>query len=264
MFDDQFDSARGRDPQAVAAEVGSLVDLLHAGPGTSLSAGAPLGTALADIWSRLCDGMSPWWPDRAWLHWEQYLFVHVHEAANRRDDVWLSVQEYLDVRYSSGFVPPLWDAVERIWRCEVPRDVYDSPELAAMRDVANLNICIVNDVYSLAKEEARGDRHNLVLVVEKQQSCSRREALESVRSMADGWTRTFLATEAQIPGVCDRLGISPESRLAVFRFIEGMRAAIRGNYDWCSSTARYHGRTIPPEQPGYLEDGFTALPRRDG
>jgi hypothetical protein len=128
-----------------------------------------------------------------------------------------------------------------------------------MRDLANLNICIVNDVYSLAKEEARGDRHNLVLVLERERSCSRREALESVRSMADGWTRTFLATETQIPGLCDRLGISAQSRVSVSRFIEGMRAAIRGNYDWCSSTARYHGQLTPADQPGYLEDGFTTI-----
>ncbi|MFF4360011.1 hypothetical protein [Streptomyces sp. NPDC001604] len=28
---------------------------------------------------------------------------------------------------------------------------------------------------------------------------------------------------------------------SISRFAQGMRAAIRGNYDWCSRTARYHG-----------------------
>lgn len=240
-FDDQFDGTLGRDPQAVQAHIETLRELVHSAPGVTLRGAPPVAVAFADLWAREQDGMSPVWRSRAVRHWDQYLQAQVQEAVHRRDDIEPGVEEYLQLRYASGFMPPLWDAVERIWRCEVPAAAYESPLLHAMRDAANQNINIVNDVYSLAKEEARGDHHNLVLVLERQEACSRPDALKTTYRMINDWMQEFLTAEAQLPLLYDTLGMPPSARAAVARFTQGMRAAIRGNYDWCSRTTRYHG-----------------------
>ncbi|MGW3121053.1 terpene synthase family protein [Streptomyces sp. NPDC001107] len=240
-FDDQFDGALGRDPQAVQAHIETLRELVHSAPGTPLRGASPVAVAFADLWAREQDGMSPAWRSRAARHWDQYLQAQVQEALHRRDAVEPDVEEYLQLRYASGFMPPLWDAVERIWRCEVPATAYNAPLLRTMRDAANQNINIVNDVYSLAKEEAHGDHHNLVLVLERQEACSRPEALRITNRMINNWMQEFLTAEAQLPLLYETLGMPAHARTNVARFTQGMRAAIRGNYDWCSRTARYHG-----------------------
>ncbi|MCD9872832.1 terpene synthase family protein [Streptomyces guryensis] len=218
-------------------------------PGTTPHEAPPVAVAFADLWAREQDGMSPTWRERAVRHWEQYLQAHVQEAVHRRDDVWPDVAEYLQLRHASGFMPPLWDAVERIWRCEVPDAVYDSPELRTMRDADSQNINIVNDVYSLAKEEARGDGHNLVLVLEQQEACTRPDALKTAYRMINNWMQAFLTAEAQLPLLYGTVGLSAPARADVARFAQGMRAAIRGNYDWCSRTARYHGPFVSSDRP---------------
>jgi hypothetical protein len=239
-FDDQFDGALGHDPQAVEAHVGTLRELLHAAPGAARGQASPIAVAFTDLWEREQDGMSAHWRARAVRHWEQYLRAHTQEARHRRDDVWPDVEEYLRLRHASGFMPPLWDAVERIWRCEVPEAVYDSPELRSLRDAANQNINIVNDVYSLAKEEAHGDRLNLVLVLERQRACTRQDALETAYRMINDWTRSVLTARSRLPRLYDELELPAPARARVNRFVRGVQAAIRGNYDWCSRTARYH------------------------
>ncbi|MFI1201896.1 pentalenene synthase [Streptomyces sp. BHT-5-2] len=238
-FDDQFDGPLGQQPESVAAVIERTAAVLDGESDTAAVSGHPLTAAFSDLWKRERAGMSPAWCERAVRHWKQYLHAHVTEATNRVQGVWPSTPDYLDLRYRTGFMPPLLDLIERVWRSELPPPVYDSPELRLMRYVTNQNINIVNDVLSLDKEEAQGDQHNLVLIIEHEQRCTRSEAIDRARRMVDEWTRTFSRTEPAITNVCDRLAIPVADRTNVYGCIEGMRAAIRGNYDWCAQTGRY-------------------------
>ncbi|MFE5736189.1 terpene synthase family protein [Streptomyces celluloflavus] len=238
-FDDHFDGPLGQQPESVAAVIERTAAVLDEGSDTEAATGHPLMAAFGDLWERERTGMSLAWRERAIRHWKQYLYAHVTEAANRAQGIWPSMPDYLDLRYRTGFMPPLLDLIERVWHSELPAPVYDSPELRLMRYVTNQNINIVNDVLSLDKEEAHGDQHNLVLVIEHEQRCTRREAIGTVHRMVDEWTRTFSLTEPALAGVCDRLAIPVADRTTIYGCIEGMRAAIRGNYDWCAQTNRY-------------------------
>ena len=249
-FDDQFDGPLGRHPEEVAAAVQRTAAVLD-GESGSAGTGHPLVAAFADLWRRERAGMSPAWRERAVRHWKQYLHAHAAEAANRAQEVWPSLPDYLELRYRTGFMPPLLDLIERIWHSELPAPVYDSPELRLMRYVTNQNINIVNDVLSLDKEEAQNDQHNLVLVIEHHQRCTRHEAIAKSRRMVDEWTRTFSRTEPAIADVCDRLDVPVTDRINVYGYIEGLRTAIRGNYDWCAQTDRYaaHRPSSRPQPP---------------
>jgi hypothetical protein len=253
LFDDQFDGPHGDHPDAAAQVIAEVVSTLD--PSTAPRRLSPVAAAFADIWAREKEGMSAAWRERAARNWREYLETYVAEAQNRSRRANLSVSEYMALRDKSGVMYVLLDTVERIGRFEVPASIYASPEMRVLYDMTVQIINIVNDVLSLDKEESRGDPHNLVPILERERGSSRAAAIEEIQGMVRAWTDRFLQHEAQLPLACDRLGISVEERTAGYQFIEGMRAAIRGNYDWCASTVRYSRADIrPSELPAYLED----------
>lgn len=253
VFDDQFDGPRGDRPDASAAVIDEVLSVFA--PGKTARRLSPAAAAFADIWAREKEGMSRAWQERAARNWQEYLKTYVTEAVNRSQRADLSVQEYMQLRDKSGVMYVLLDTVERIGRFELPAAVYQSPALQTMYDMTVQVINIVNDVLSLTKEESRGDPHNLVLVLEREKRCSRSAAIKEIQGMVRAWTDRFLQHEARMPQVCDDLGVPVGERAAVYHFIEGMRAAMRGNYDWCARTVRYSAADIrPSDQPGYLEE----------
>ncbi|MER6255240.1 terpene synthase family protein [Streptomyces sp. NPDC001584] len=60
---------------------------------------------------------------------------------------------------------------------------FHTPQLRLMRDAIVLATVWTNDVYSLEKEEADGDVDNIVLVLEKAQHYTRKEAVDHVVAM---------------------------------------------------------------------------------
>lgn len=252
LFDEQFDADRGNQPGTVHAAISEISKVLRDEGGPHAS---PAATSLADIWNRERQGMSAAWQRRAARNWQDYLATYVLEAANREQSAELSVDAYMKLRDKSGVMYVLLDLVERIGRFEVPDAVADSPPVRTAYLMTVQVVNIVNDMHSLGKEEKRGDLHNLILVLEREQGCSRAEAIRLTREMVRGWTDNFLRAEAALPAACDEFGISLSDRTAGYRLMEGMRAAMRGNHDWCASTVRYSPDDVPsPDRPAYIED----------
>lgn len=250
LFDDQFDGPLGERPDEVGEVVGRLVDVVREAPGRAPAQASPAERAFADLWRREREGMSRTWRERAGRNWAEFLATFVEEAANRSTGVPLSVPAYLRLRDKSGFMYPLLDTLERIGHYEVPPPLLDGPVLGAMRDSAVFVANTLNDVLGLEKEADQDAAHNLVLVLERERRCSRREAVDTARAMVRDRTDRFLAAEARLPGECDRLGLPPEARLAGYRHAADMRAAVRGTYDWCRTSPRYAGDRFD----GYAED----------
>ncbi|ANW22377.1 1,8-cineole synthase (plasmid) [Streptomyces clavuligerus] len=236
-YDDHFDGPTGTDPRQTAAFVNRTVAMLD--PRADPTGEHPLNIAFHDLWQRESAPMSPLWQRRAVDHWTQYLTAHITEATNRTRHTSPTIADYLELRHRTGFMPPLLDLIERVWRAEIPAPVYTTPEVQTLLHTTNQNINIVNDVLSLEKEEAHGDPHNLVLVIQHERQSTRQQALATARRMIDEWTDTFIRTEPRLPALCGRLGIPLADRTSLYTAVEGMRAAIRGNYDWCAETNRY-------------------------
>ncbi|MFD9392243.1 terpene synthase family protein [Streptomyces sp. NPDC060000] len=66
---------------------------------------------------------------------------------------------------------------ERAADITVPAAAFPAPRLRVMRQTAIDVTLMCNDVYSLEKEEARGDMDNLVLVLEHSRHLTRAEAV---------------------------------------------------------------------------------------
>ncbi|MEV4559824.1 hypothetical protein AB0K51_22890 [Kitasatospora sp. NPDC049285] len=199
----------------------------------------PMVEAFADIWRRWRQGMSPGWQARTAENWAKLFEALIDECAGRRDGAVPSMDQYLAIRDRSGEMALELDATERVGHYEVPQAVLDTPALASMRLSTIRAVNISQDVQSLAKEEAIGDNLNMVLVLERERSLGRVDALCEVHRMIRVYTDDFLAHQATVPRVLDGLGLAPEDRLPVYRHIDDLGRLIVGNLVWCAAAERY-------------------------
>lgn len=102
---------------------------------------------------------------------------------------------------------------------------------------------LVDDLYSFEKEQAQGEPHNMVLVVERERGCSRSEAVNAVVAVLEEHLAGFLAAEAELPASLKARGVSLADRTSTYAFINDLRASCASSYDWCRTSPRYTGET---------------------
>lgn len=254
VFDDQFDGPLGQDPARAATVCRRLIDIVH---GASPAAGADAcSVAFADLWARGRDGAHPSWVARTAYEWEYYFATQAHEAIGRLRGTPADMETYLQVRRGiAGTDLPL-SLGERAAGITVPAAAFHSPQLRIMRQAAIDVTFMCNDVYSLEKEEARGDMDNLVLVIEHTRSCTRDEAVVAARQEVDRRVARFQELAGQVPTMCRRLGLTGPERTDTAMYVEIMEAWMSGYHAWQTRTRRYTGalRIVPTTGPGYFDE----------
>ncbi|PCG82865.1 terpene cyclase [Streptomyces sp. WZ.A104] len=255
LFDDQFDGPLGRCPERVAAVCGELTDVLFTPLRQRRRGESPLVAFFGSLWERSVRGMAPSWCARAAHNWEYYLAAYVGEAMDRVGGAVPGMEHFLQVRRGMAGTSTLMDYGERIGGFLVPPAVFHTPQLRMMRQVATDVPIFCNDVYSVVKEEPRGDVDNAVLVVQREQNLCRERALYRVRDLAMARIEVFVELERQLPDVCSALSLGDEGRYAVDRYVDAMKAWMRGYHQWETETHRYAAEaTVPPEVPNFAED----------
>lgn len=253
VFDDQFDGALGWDPARAAAACQRMIDIVHGalpGPGADACS-----VAFADIWARSTEGAHPGWVARVAHEWEYYFAAQAHEAVGRLRGAPADMETYLQVRRGiAGTDLPL-SLGERAAGVTVPAAAFHGPQLRIMRQAAIDVTLMCNDVYSLEKEEARGDMDNLVLVVEHARRCTREEAIAEARGEVRRRVTRFQELALEVPRLCALLGLTDRQTADVERYVEIMRAWMSGYHAWQTRTDRYiHAPRIRPSTgPGYFE-----------
>jgi hypothetical protein len=92
-----------------------------------------------------------------------------------------------------------------------------------------------NDVFSLDKELAYGDVHNLVLVIAREPAVSLPEARALAVARCNAEVDALQVTARRLPS----FGEAADPIVA--DFVMGMGALMRGNLDWSLETLRYRG-----------------------
>ncbi|MFB7449815.1 terpene synthase family protein [Streptomyces sp. NPDC056194] len=152
-----------RPPHDVARLRQGLIDIVH---GARPEAGSdPCSASFADLWRCCAEGAPRGWVARVAHEWEYYFAAHAHEAINRCRGIPAGMEQYLQVRRGVAGTALTVSLAERAAGIAIPAAAFHSPQLRTMREIAVDIPLMYNDVYSLEKEEARGDMDNLVLVV---------------------------------------------------------------------------------------------------
>ncbi|WP_328306679.1 terpene cyclase [Streptomyces sp. NBC_00442] len=253
IFDDQFDGPLGRDPARTARVCQQLIDIAHGG---AVPTGAdPCTAAFADIRARGTRGARPAWTARTAHEWEYYFAAQAHEAIGRLRGTPADMETYLQVRRGiAGTDIPL-SLGERAVDIAVPAAAFHAPQLRIMRQ-ASIDVTLMcNDVYSVEKEEARGDMDNLVLVLESARHLTRDEAINDACGHVSSRVRHFGELAGQVPALCVQLGLGRAERSAVTTYVDIMSTWMSGYHAWQTETLRYRTapQVVPASGPGYLD-----------
>jgi avermitilol synthase len=261
-FDDQFDSPLGLDPASSSRVCEELIAVLHRAP-SELPAGSSLAAkAFADIWSRSLEGMPMAWRARAAHNWEYYFASYPHEVIARCDGVIPDWESFLRLRIGVSAMSSVADLCERVGGFEVPAVAFHSLPLIEMRKLTWELPCMANDILTLDREEPRGDVVNLILVIEKEQQCSRDSAIETAYGIFNKRLRRFSELKEKVPELGRRLGLDVKQRDGLDRYADALEYLITGYYSWAIETARFTPEQItPPDRPGYPEDLLQPIAR---
>lgn len=258
VFDDQLDGPLGHAPENVARVCQGMIDIVH---GAAPRPGAdPCSVAFADLWQRSTGGAPPGWAARVAHEWEYYFATQAHEAIGRLRGTPADMDTYLQVRRGIAGTALTISMGERAAGIAVPAVAFHSPQLRIMREIAVDVPLMCNDVYSLEKEEARGDMDNLVLVLEHARQCSREEAVAAAREEVTQRVARFQQLAGEVPAVCALLGLDAHQRATVDRYVEVMTAWMSGYHAWETETLRYThaNRILPSTGPGYFDNILSA------
>ena len=246
-LDDAFDGPLGRHPERAVPLIAELCAIPRRAPGARPRLDLPLTRAYADVWQRTAVGMSAAWRERAARHLGRFFRSYLAEARNRSSGEALTEAAYVRLRRESVGTGPCFDLIERTGHFEVPPAAHASGELRTLTRCAGDVIFLGNDLHSLAREESRGDPHNLVLIREHATGCTRAEATAYVTAEIRKRVRLFTTVSRRLPRLCARLGLGPADRAAVEAYAAGLRAWMAANELWGTTSPRYGTPGVSPD-----------------
>ncbi|MFF5438691.1 hypothetical protein [Streptomyces achromogenes] len=242
FLDDQFDGPLAAQPQRVEAACRAFTEVMVTG-GVAPPGAGPLIVAFADVWRRLAEEASVAWLERAQQHWQGYLDAYIEEAANRAHRRMPASAEYFALRRQSGFVCAMLDLSQKARELEVPPRLAVHPLVSRMLDITADVVDTLNDVHSLEKEETRGDVHNLVLILEKEQGTGRTATIAWIQRLIRDWCAEFITLERNLQDSLPR-----QDAAIAGPFTDCMRAAMSGYLHWSRTSLRY-SRLVPAGEP---------------
>ncbi|GAB2568523.1 family 2 encapsulin nanocompartment cargo protein terpene cyclase [Nocardia heshunensis] len=148
-------------------------------------------------------------------------------TAGRMPPVW----EYLLNRQPHSFLPCM-APIDAVGGYELPAAEYTDPRVRRVVTTAALASQMVNDLYSMAREDlSNGREFNLPTVLAAEENCTRQEAVQRTAEVHDELVHRF---EAEA-GLLAATG-SPE----LLRFLTGLWAWMGGNRAWHADSRRYN------------------------
>lgn len=238
LHDDAFDGPVGHDPARARALCQDFVAVVE---GTSRADGSGLLRAFRQLWASATEGMSDEWVRRSRANWVDFLTSYADEATSRSNRTPpASLEEYLALRRRSVGMETCFDLTERLYHCELAPELARDRRLITMRRLAGEVVALVNDVFSVEKEEALGDHLNAVLVIERTRGRTREQAVAQAREEVGRLTVELAGLEARL---LVEHGVAPVSEaLALRRFTTNLWDWSRGSVDWHIETSRYRVR----------------------
>ncbi|WP_160050541.1 family 2 encapsulin nanocompartment cargo protein terpene cyclase [Nocardiopsis sp. FR4] len=148
----------------------------------------------------------------------------VWQAQKQRPPVW----EFLMHRHENSFVPCM-ALIDTVAGYELPAVEFSEPRVRRLFTLAGSASVIVNDLYSMGKEDVTD--FSLPRLIATEDDCSEQEAVRRTVEIHDELMHTFEAEASALA-----LAGSPELR----RFLWGLWAWMGGSREWHATSGRYH------------------------
>ncbi|MGH8469908.1 MAG: terpene synthase family protein [Gammaproteobacteria bacterium] len=244
LMDDECDECGiGKRPERLAALQGQFLRVLSGGqPEAPLDPefrdvrkriDVPLLHALCDLRDRMEARMPRAWRARFIHSVVEYFESSKWEAANRARGIWPDAPTYIRMRPYTGALYTDIELIDMTEGIALPLAVRKHPLVQRLMLITNNVVCWSNDIFSLPKERAHLDMHNLALILQHKEEIPLQTAVDRVAVLTDKEVRRFIELEALLPSFGAPLDAD------VRRFIGVLRAWMRGNLDWSYESGRY-------------------------
>lgn len=170
----------------------------------------------------------------------------------------------------TGFVPPVWQylaerqqndfmpciaLVDVVGAYHLSAAEYGAPPVRRAVLMAGLASTLVNDLYSMSKEQRGADYdYNLPTLIAVEERCPLGEAVRRAAALHDELVRSYEREAAALAAAG-----SP----ALARFLAGVWAWLGGSHEWHRTTAHYDAAAREKEPPGQPKQGTTTKARRE-
>jgi len=189
-------------------------------------------------------------PDDAWLsqlieHLRNFAIAICAEARAHASGIMPSIAEYLLQRRETSAWAVVVDLLALQPGTALPNSLRTANTTTRMCTPAGEVMSGMNDILSLPKELARGERHNLVLLIQHQDACPLPDAVDRVHAYITERTSEYLKSKTEFLDHIARS--SPHMYPTGERFTTALEHLIRGIYDWSIDTDRYVAREVEAE-----------------
>ncbi|KAI3595869.1 terpenoid synthase [Moniliophthora roreri] len=180
------------------------------------------GKLARDFWGRCIEDAGPGCQAR-FKETLELFFEAVNVQAKARDaDVIPDLESYIDVRRDTSGCKPCWALIEYALDIDLPDFVAEDPVIMALNQYTNDLVTWSNDIFSYNVEQARGDTHNMIVILMKCRDLTLQEAVDRVGEMCRETIDNFSATRENIPSW------GPEVDDIVERYVKGLQDWIVG------------------------------------
>jgi hypothetical protein len=205
-----------------------------AAPAAGDAAPVQLLAAWRDLWQRQRAGMAAAWVRRAARDWARCLTTFVTEAVHRTAATLPTVRQAVHLRRHASCLYPFMNMLERVEGAVLSEAVHAERELRLLRAHVADTATLLNDLYSLEREERHSCPFNMIVILRREQRLSRSAAVAAVRAEVDRLgarsdiLRNYLAAH------------HPEADW----YLRGTRQLVEGVRLWSSTTGRYTDATL--------------------
>jgi hypothetical protein len=194
----------------------------------------PVLAALSDFWNKMRQLSTVSWQCQFTLSLKATFEAAVWEAENAKHQKHPSVFQYMQMRPFFSGANLGTDMLEVAAQTYLPIFVLQNEQFQKLVDLARRAVCWANDLFSLSKELAHGDDHNLVVVIEHEQQISLEEAIAETAAIHNREIALFNELRTQLPS------FGPNIDFAIQRHLDALGTMVRGFMDWSIyDTARY-------------------------
>jgi hypothetical protein len=250
-IDDLFDEGvTGTDIELSQLATGTLRTLLHnprsRNKKNHCGLPGPATDALLDLLRRTREIMTPVQFRRFISHLTDYAEALAAEAVNRVARAVLDVDSYCALRRNTGPALPLLDLIENSEGIRLPTNFYISPEYEQLLNITADVASWINDLFSVEKEEARGDCHNFLLVVKRANGGTITDTVGTVIKLIREHLGRFEGIVAALVAVPGSRQWPNVSQIAISRWIAGLRSFLCHS-SWYIGHARYRTVAATPD-----------------
>ncbi|TFK49130.1 terpenoid synthase [Heliocybe sulcata] len=194
-----------------------------------------VGRMTKDFWVRLSASATFGVESRFIKTFDAFFKAVTQQALDRQKGRIPDLESYIIMRRDTSGCRPCWALIEYANHLAIPDEVMEHPLLVSLGDAANDLVTWSNDIFSYNAEQARGDTHNMIVVVMQQKRMSLQDAVDFVGSMCRQSIDRFIDDRAQLPSW------GPGIDDAVARYVQGLADWIVGSLHWSFDSGRYFG-----------------------